>query len=106
MTQRPIASLVLAWAALLALLALTLGSAYVALGPSNVAINYLIALAKAAIVMVCFMHVGRSGSFVRVVAAAGVVWLIFLGALGLTDYATRGPADAPRTDVTQRAAGS
>lgn len=91
--------LVFAWIALLALLGLTLGSAYVPMGTAvNTAMNYAIALAKAAIVMVVFMHATRSGGFVRVLAAAGLVWLLMLAALGLTDYATRAPANVSRPE--------
>jgi hypothetical protein len=60
--------------------------------------------------MVVFMHATRSGSLVRVLAVAGLVWLLMLAALGLSDYATRGPGVQPAavsfTPVAKRARSS
>jgi cytochrome c oxidase subunit 4 len=86
--------LLLAWGALLVLLGLTLGSAFVPMGPWNGVVNYAVAFAKAAIVMIVFMHATRSGTFVRLLAVTGLVWLLIMATLGLSDYGTRGPADA------------
>jgi cytochrome c oxidase subunit 4 len=102
MREYRISHLVFAWIALLALLGLTLGSAYLPMGAANTALNYAIALAKAAIVMVVFMHAARGDGFVRVLALAGLVWLLMLGALGLADYATRAPANGSQTERPPR----
>ncbi|MGH8314238.1 MAG: cytochrome C oxidase subunit IV family protein, partial [Steroidobacterales bacterium] len=74
----PARTYVLVWVTLIALLLLTLGSAYLKLGWLNGATNLVIAVAKALLVMIFFMHL-RSGHYVlRIVAAAGFFWLMLL----------------------------
>lgn len=80
----------LVWLALLVLLALTAGSALLPLGAFNAVSNFAIAAVKSALVLVFFMHVTRGEPAVRVVAAAGLLWLGFLVALSLTDFLARG----------------
>ena len=81
---------VLTWLALLALLALTTASEFVSLRGFNVLVNLGIALAKAALVLLVFMHLRRGTPMIRIVALAGVMWLRLLVALSLTDFAARG----------------
>lgn len=57
------------WATLIVLLLATLGSAYVPLGSLNTVINLAIAAAKAVLVMLVFMHLRRSGQFIKIIAA-------------------------------------
>src|SRR3569623_3640227 len=71
------------------LLALSVGSAYVPLGPGYGAINYGVAVAKAALVLVFFMHLDRSRALIRLAALAGLFWLTFMFALSFGDYLTR-----------------
>ena len=92
MSPAPIGTYVKAWLALLVLLALTCGSAYVHLGALNLVTNLAIAAAKAAIVLVLFMQVARGPVMVRVAALAGVAWLAVLVSLSLLDLALRLPA--------------
>ena len=90
MTARPRIGWIWAcWAALLALLALTTGLAFLPLGRWNLPIALGIGATKALIVVIFFMELRRSSGLVRVFAAAGFLWLLIL--LGLTgaDYATR-----------------
>jgi cytochrome c oxidase subunit 4 len=77
------------WAALVVLLGLTCGAAYLPLGPFNVAVGLAIAAAKAAIVALLFMNLRRSSALVRLAAAAGFFWLVVLFALTLSDFVTR-----------------
>ncbi len=77
-------------AALLGLLALTLGVAYVDLGPLNTVVALLISVAKAALIAVFFMHLRYQKPLIWVFASAGVFWLAILLALALSDYLTRG----------------
>jgi len=78
-----------AWLGLLALMLLSLGSAYVPLGAANAGLGVAIAVAKAAIVAGLFMRLARASTLVRVVAAAALAtWLLLLGLSGI-DYATR-----------------
>ena len=83
-------TLVLAWLALLARLALTVGSALIPLGTLNVAINFVIAAAKACIVAFVFMELARSTPAVRLAAVASVVWLASLGGLAVAALLARG----------------
>ncbi|MGN6570411.1 MAG: cytochrome C oxidase subunit IV family protein [Pseudolabrys sp.] len=79
----------LIWVALMLLLTLSVGSAYVPLGPGNGLINYGVAVSKAALVLFFFMHLDRGRALVRVVACAGLFWLMFLFSLSFGDYLTR-----------------
>ena len=99
MKTRPVRHFVYAWIALLALLAITAGSAFIPMGLANGLVNYAVAFAKTAIVMILFMHALASGGFVRILAITGLAWLVVMGSLGLTDYATRGPANASRPEM-------
>lgn len=85
----PIRTYVLVWAALIALLLLTLGSAYVQLGRFNAAINLAIAAAKALLVIFFFMHLRSAHYMLRIAATAGFFWLAILIGLSLTDFAVR-----------------
>jgi len=77
------------WLALLALLALTAGSAFIPLGAFNLVLNLAIALAKALLVVFLFMHVRRGTPMIRVFALAGLMWLALLVGLSLTDFVVR-----------------
>jgi len=85
----PPLSLVLAWMALLALLAATLMLAYVPMGTFNLVVGLGISVLKTLLVVVLFMKLLDSGHLVRFTAAAGLFWLALLFALGATDYLTR-----------------
>lgn len=79
----------LAGAALLLLLALTVGTSFIAMGPWNLVVNLAVAAAKACIVLVWFMRIGRSAPSTRFAAAAGLAWLLLLVGLAMTDFAWR-----------------
>jgi len=92
MIRHPVAAAqtyVLVWIALLVLLALTLGSAYLPLGWLNGAINLAIAVAKALLVMFFFMHLRSSHYVLRIAASAGFFWLAILIGLSLSDFLAR-----------------
>lgn len=72
-----------AYVGLLALLALTVASAFVDLGGFNSAANLAIAAAKAALIAVLFMQLPRQGVLPRLVVAAVALWLAILFALTL-----------------------
>lgn len=76
--------------ALLGLLALTIGAAYVNLGPFNTAVAMLISLAKGALILLFFMHVRYNKPIMWVFAGAGFFWLGIMLVLALSDYLTRG----------------
>ncbi len=79
----------MAWAALLALLLLSLGSAYLPLGRLNLVIGLAIAALKSALVLGLFMGLGRSTALARVAAAVAAGTLALLFGLGSVDFATR-----------------
>ncbi len=81
--------LLLAWGALLALLAATLGAAYLPLGPAQPVLAYGIATLKAALILWFFMEMRREDPLVRLAAAAGFVWVCILLVLTAADYLTR-----------------
>jgi cytochrome c oxidase subunit 4 len=77
------------WATLLLLLAATVGSAFVPLGPFNAIINIGIAAAKTVLVLLFFMKLKSSSGLLRLAALAGVFWLSFMYLLTASDYLTR-----------------
>jgi cytochrome c oxidase subunit 4 len=77
------------WAALLCLLALSLFAAYQKLGWLNTPIGLAIAGAKALLVGVVFMGLGKARPLLRLAAAAGFFWIVILFALTLSDVLTR-----------------
>ena len=79
----------LAWAALMGLLALTLGSAYVPMGALNTVTSLGIASLKALIVAIVFMGLRRDDTLLRLTATAALFWLLTLFALTFSDVLTR-----------------
>ena len=70
--------------------ALTAGAAFVDLGPLNPVIALTIAVVKALLVVLFFMHVRYSSRLTWLVLTGGLFWLGILIALTLTDYLSRG----------------
>ena len=89
------------WLVLLALLALTAGSAWLPLGLWNGVLNLAIGLAKAALVAWRYMALRRRDGLPRLVAATGLAALLLLLGLTAADYGTRvlqrAPWQAPPT---------
>jgi len=85
----PLRPLAITYAALLALLALSAGSALLPLGVFNAAINMGVSVAKALLVMSVFMRLTTSPAVVRLFAAAGFAWLCVLVSIAAGDYLTR-----------------
>lgn len=67
----------------------TVGVAYVPLGPANLFVVMTIAVAKAVLVVLYFMHVATTARLNRVAIGAGLVWLSILLVIILSDYLTR-----------------
>lgn len=82
-------TLAVVYVSLLALLAVTVGAAYLHLGGWSLLIAMAIALLKAALVLLWFMHLRYETGLVKVFAAAGVAWLALLLCLTMADYLTR-----------------
>lgn len=77
------------YAALMVLLALTLVSVFIELGAFHPVANLGIAVAKALLIGMFFMHLWESTSLVRLFAVGGIFWLLLLFGLSMADYSTR-----------------
>ena len=86
------------WLALMLLLALTTGLAFVPLGAANLFISLGIALAKALLVLILFMELRAGSSLVRAFAAAGFFWLLIMIVLTTADYTHRTDVRVPLDD--------
>jgi len=78
------------FAALMVLTAATIGVAFIDWGALNTVIAIAIAVTKATLVILIFMHVRDSSQLTRIVISAGIFWLLLLITLTLSDYLTRG----------------
>ena len=74
--------------ALMGLTALTVGLAFVNLGQMNIVVALAVAIVKASLVVMFFMHLKYESPLTKVVLGAGIFWLILL--LGIImDYFSR-----------------
>jgi len=78
------------FAALIVGTALTVAVAFVDLGALNNVLMLGIAMTKAMLVILFFMHVRWSSRLTWVVVASGFFWLLILFGLTMMDYLTRG----------------
>jgi cytochrome c oxidase subunit 4 len=69
--------------------ALTVGIAFIDLGPLNAVAALTIAVVKATLVILFFMHVKYSTRLTWAVVVGSVFWLGILLALTMSDYLTR-----------------
>jgi cytochrome c oxidase subunit IV len=90
-----IRSYLLVWVGLMTLLFMSLGSAYVYMGPFNVVANLVIALCKMALVALFFMHLKRASPLIGIVSGVGLVWLLLMFGLSLADFLTRNTVPPP-----------
>ena len=75
--------------------ALTVGAAYIDLGFLNTAVALAIAVTKASLVVLYFMHVRWASRLTWVIVIGAVFWLILMFAIGMTDYLSRGWMGVP-----------
>jgi cytochrome c oxidase subunit 4 len=90
-----VATYVVIYVLLMALLVGTVVAANVDLGRWNTVVSLVIAAIKAILVILFFMHVRHSSKLTWIFAAAAFVWLGLLLALTMTDYASRNMAGNP-----------
>lgn len=83
-------TILFAWAALLALLALTIGASFAPLGSVLPFVSYGVAIAKTLIVAWIFMELRARDGLQRIALLAGFAWLAVLLLLVLADNLTRG----------------
>ena len=79
----------LVFTALIGLTALTTGVAFIDLGKWNTLVALAIAVCKASLVILFFMHLRWSSGLMRLVLLAAFVWFAILVALTLSDEFTR-----------------
>jgi cytochrome c oxidase subunit IV len=79
--------IVFAWLA--GLLVLTVAAAHFDLGRANVPIALAIALVKAILIVLFFMHVRYGSPLLRLFAAGGFVWLLIMLAFIMIDVRAR-----------------
>jgi cytochrome c oxidase subunit 4 len=77
------------WAAMLLLLLVAAVTAYIPLGPFNVPIMLVCAAVEVVLVGTFGMELVSSGALYRLAAVAGVLWLVIMFALTLSDVLTR-----------------
>ncbi len=84
--------------ALMALTAITVFAANIDLGSEklNTIVALAIAVTKAMLVILFFMHVRYSSRLTWVVVAGGFLWLFIMVSLTLSDYLSRGMLTYPR----------
>ena len=80
---------ILVFLSLMALTAVTIAAAFVDMGPMNIVAAVTIAVVKATLVLLYFMHVRYSDYLPRIFLGAGLFWFLILMALTLGDYLTR-----------------
>lgn len=89
----PIRVYLLIFSALMVLTALTVFAAYFDLahiwGPLNAMVALTIALIKATLVVLYFMHVRYSSKLTQIIVVAGIFWLVIMIVFMMADYLTR-----------------
>jgi cytochrome c oxidase subunit IV len=85
----PIRLYVTIFLALMVGTAITVAAAYVDLGFLNTAVALGIAVTKASLVVLYFMHVRCSSRLTWVIVLGSLLWLGLMFAIGMTDYLSR-----------------
>ena len=80
----------LVFGALMVLTVATVGVAYFDFGAWNDVVAMAIAVLKASLVVLVFMHVRHSTPLTKLVVVSALLWLGFMVAFTLADYDTRG----------------
>lgn len=86
----PMSTYYLIFTALMVLLLVTVGAAFINLGEANMIVAMLIATIKAALVILFFMHVKFASRLTKVFVAASFLWLTILFVMTFSDYISRG----------------
>ena len=80
----------LVFGALLLLTLVTTAAGMINLGRLNVVVALVIAVVKATLVVLFFMHIYWSTKLTKIVVVSGLAWLVLLLWLTLTDVLSRG----------------
>jgi cytochrome c oxidase subunit 4 len=79
----------IAWLVLIVLFAITLGSAYLPLGPANIVINLVIAAFMIGVLVVFLMDLQNATILIRIIAVSGIFWTVLMFTLTFNDYLSR-----------------
>jgi cytochrome c oxidase subunit 4 len=71
------------------LLFLTVAVAFINLGPFNIIVAMTVAIVKATLVVLFFMHVKYSSRLTQVYVVAAFLWVAIMFSFTFADYATR-----------------
>ena len=92
----PLSTYLSIFAALMVLSAITVGAAFINLGVFNPIVALTIAIIKATLVILFFMHVKYSSRLTKITVVLSFFFVAILFAETFMDYATRGmPGDIP-----------
>ena len=92
----PLSTYLSIFAALMVLSAITVGAAFINLGSFNPVVALAIAVIKATLVILFFMHVKYSSRLTKITVVMSFFFVAILFAETFMDYATRGmPGDIP-----------
>lgn len=91
----PISAYLAIFGALMVLTVITVAVAWVDLGTVNVGVALAVAIVKASLVVLYFMHLKYSSKLTWIVAGAGFFWLLILLGILMADYGTRGWMTGP-----------
>jgi cytochrome c oxidase subunit 4 len=87
------------FATLMVMTAVTVGVAFVDLGVLNFPLALTIAVFKATLVVLFFMHVKYSSQLTKLIVASAFFFLLVLFGLTLTDYLSRGWHPFPTASI-------
>lgn len=87
---------ILVFAALMVLTAVTVLVAKFDLGAANDIVAMVVAVTKATLVVLFFMHVKYSTRLTKLTVIGSVLWLVFLIGVTMMDYASRRVSDEMR----------
>ncbi len=90
-THTSVRPLVLTFLGLMVLLALTVWGSFLNVGAWRATVAVIVAIAKALLVMIFFMHLRSSERVTWLAAGAGFLWLSILLVLTIGDFVARGP---------------
>lgn len=86
---------IVVWIVLLCFTALTTGVAFIDLGPFNTVVAFAIAICKASLVVLFFMHLRHSEGLVHLIVGVAAFWLAILMVISVSDFATRTKIPTP-----------
>ncbi len=91
----PVRTYIAVWIAVMVLALATIWAATLELGPFHTVVALGIAIAKAVLIILYFMHMRYSTGMTRLVFVAGLLWLGILLVGTMDDFVTRGWLPVP-----------